>query len=230
MIPIKDQASKIVNHKLETWFVGTVEDHEDPEQLGRVKVRVPELYGSIPVAHIPWANPALPWGGSSDYGMFYVPIPGSKVRIKLWRGHPWFPEWYGVHWFRSEPPEESQITPPHNYVIKTPNGHLIDLHDDAPYIRIKDLNGNYVIIDTSGDDLKIFIQNDRLEQTGGNSDETVGRGKRFDVGTRFDIKCGGPVNIRADGVVAIDAPTIHLNSNVAQPETPKKPEDVSHEV
>lgn len=228
MLPFQDKKFKLTESKLRNTFIGIVVDHEDPQQLGRIKVRVPELYGNIPKDHIPWANPALPWGGKDDYGMFYIPVPDSKVKIRLWRNHPWFPEWHGVHWFRNEPPEESKITPPHNYVIKTPNGHLIDLHDDNQYIRIKDLNGNFIIIDTSVDDLKIFIQKDRLQQVGGNSDETVTRNKRISTGVNLDIRTGGNVNIKSDGITAIDAATIFLNTGVAQPTTPKKPEDVDH--
>lgn len=230
MIPLLDKKSKIMDmeERLAQTYVGTVVDHEDPEKLGRLKVRVPEIYGQIPKDHIPWANPAEPFGGSNDYGFFFIPIPGSKVKIRFWRGHAWFPEWYGVHWFRNEPPQESQITPPHNYVIKTPKGHLIDLHDDNQYIRIKDLNGNFIIIDTSVDDLKIFIQKDRLQEVQGNSDETVSRNKRIETGVNLDIRTGGNVNIKADGICAIDAATIFLNSNVASPTPPKKPEDVDH--
>jgi len=228
MINVKDKITKIVHPKLEETFVGEVVDHEDPQQLGRLKVRVPEIYGFIPKDHLPWANPAEPFGGSNDYGFFFIPIPGSKVKIRLWRGHPWFPEWYGVHWFRNETPEESKITPPHNYVIKTPKGHLIDIHDDNQYIRIKDLNGNFIIINTAEDNLQIFIKNDRLEQVDGNSDETIGQSKRVTTGARFDIRATGPINIRSSASIACDAPIINLNSGVANPETPTKPEDVDH--
>lgn len=229
MISFLDKKTKLTERKIQRTFAGTVVSHEDPEQLGRLKVRVPELYGNIPLGHLPWAHPAEPFGGSADYGFFFIPVPGSKVKIRLWRNHPWFPEWYGVHWFRGETPLESQVTPPHNYVIKTPRGHLIDLHDDNEYIRIKDLHGNYIIIDTSVDDVKIYIQKDHLEQVDGNSDETIGRSKRITTGTKFDLRSNGDIHIRSDTAVAIDAPVIYLNSDVAQPQAPKPPTDVTHE-
>jgi hypothetical protein len=232
MIPAKAKLGRINNRDIERTYVGEVVDHEDPNKLGRLKVRVPELYGSIPKDHIPWANPAEPFGGSSDYGHFYIPIPGSKVRIRLWRGHAWFPEWYGVHWFKGEPPNESQINPPHNYVIKTPKHHLIDLHDDNQYMRVKDFKGNYIILHTRREDIMIEVHTDSLVKEGGNSDETVGAKKRTKVGSSYSLGTAGPIHIKVTGSgdIAIDgAPNIWLNSGKAKPETPKEPFDVTHE-
>ena len=41
------------------WFVGVVEDRNDPEYLGRVRVRVYNLHGNkmeAPTDSLPWAN------------------------------------------------------------------------------------------------------------------------------------------------------------------------------
>ena len=46
------------------WWVGEVEDNEDPMELGRVKVRVLGYYtnfrggttGDLPTEHLPWAS------------------------------------------------------------------------------------------------------------------------------------------------------------------------------
>jgi uncharacterized protein involved in type VI secretion and phage assembly len=213
--------------ELEDEYVGTVEDHEDPKGLGRLRVRVPELYGDIPKDHLPWATPTAGFGGGSGYGVFMIPKPGAKVRVKLFRGHPWSPQWIGTHWANQEAPKESQISPPHNYVIKTPKGHLLDMHDDRPYIRIRDTHGNYIIINTEKDDIDVYVGNDLRHETGHNHDETVGNSKRvrtknyldekigssrrtkalaaidFDAGAAMNLRAGGVVNIEAGAVVNI---------------------------
>lgn len=218
-----------MDEELEVEHIGTVEDHKDPLGLGRLKVRIPEIYGDIPTEHLPWSNPSASFGGGKGYGVFMIPIPGSKVRVRLFRGHPWTPEWTGVHWFKDEPPLESQISPPHNYLIKTPKGHLIDMHDDNKYIRIRDLNGNYVTLDTSKDDLKIFVGHDVLEEAKNNVDETIGKSKHtktgqfidekigssrrtkaqvnidFQAGVSINIKATATVNIEASGIVNVKA-------------------------
>jgi uncharacterized protein involved in type VI secretion and phage assembly len=77
-----------------------VTDDKDPERLGRVKLRVPEILGQQIVTD--WAWPiALPYGGGPDYGKFSVPPVGSGVYAEfesglvdrplfcgVWYGHP----------------------------------------------------------------------------------------------------------------------------------------------
>ena len=222
---------------IEKYYTGVVEDNEDPLQIGRLRVRVNELYGSIPTEQLPWCNPSAPWGGAgagssryqegTGYGFFFIPVPGSKVKVHLWRGHPWFPEWYGVHWFEGEAPDESKLTPPTNYVIKTPKKHLLDFNDTKPYIRLKDFRDNFIIIDTAEDRIMMYSNEDFQFQAENLVEEWAGRGRRIKVGGNLDIDVDGTVNIRAGGNVNIDAGNeIHLNSGLADPQLPEMPEDV----
>ena len=53
------------------WFIGVVEDREDPKKLGRVRVRPYNLYSSssshIPTSDLPWAIIMMsPTNPSSD--------------------------------------------------------------------------------------------------------------------------------------------------------------------
>ena len=218
-------------------YIGTVENHDDPMKIGRLQVRVPELYGDIPKEHLPWANPSSGFGGGKGFGFFMIPTPGSKVRVRLFRGHPWTPEWIGTHWFEKEPPTESQISPPHNYLIKSPKGHLIDLHDDKPYVRIRDMHGNFVILNTEKDDLEIKVGNDSHQETGRDYDETVGRSKHtrtsqyldekvgtnrrtkaqasisFDAGTDVRIRGGASVYIEGGGAVNVKGATVYIEAD-----------------
>src|SRR5882762_11114626 len=179
-----------INEDIEEEHVGTVVDRNDPLKLGRLRVRIPEIYGDIPVAHIPWANPSATFGGGKDSGLFMIPPDGAKVRVKLFRGHPWAPQWTGTHWFQGEPPKEGQISPPNNFVIKTPGGHIIDLHDDRPYIRIKDKKGNFIIINTEKDNIEVYVGKDLHHQVGQDYDSTVGRSQHTKTGKVMDERVG----------------------------------------
>lgn len=230
MLNPSEVIDSMLNTRFRSDYVGVVEDHNDPAQIGRVKVRVKELYGTIPVQHLPWANPDEPFGGDQEYGFFLIPKPGAKVRVRLWRGHPWYPIWTGVHWFRGQPPDESEITPPHNYVLKTPSGHLIDLHDDNRYIRIKDRKGNYIIFrgKENFDDLMIYFQKDGKFEFINNLNIVTGRNLRLEVGGNLDVRVKGEINVLADGDMNEDAANIYHNSGKASPESPDRPGDVSH--
>ena len=68
------------------WFVGVVEDREDPEQLGRVRVRVFGLHTAdttkIGIEDLPWANVMMPVNSASISGVGITPtglVEGSWV-------------------------------------------------------------------------------------------------------------------------------------------------------
>lgn len=210
---LSNNAVDQVNQDIDREYIGTVENHEDPMKLGRLQIRVPEIYGDIPKEHLPWANPSMGFGGGKNYGIFMIPPPGSKVRIRLFRGHPWTPEWIGTHWFDKEPPQESQLTQPHNYVIKTPKGHLIDLHDDRPYIRIKDKNGNFIILNTEKDNLEIKVGKDGHVETGRDLDESIGRSRHTSTGKVLDEKIGSSRRTKAQASISFDAGvSVHIKA------------------
>jgi hypothetical protein len=207
-----------------------VEDTADPNMQGRLRVRVPELYGDVSAESLPWAQPQHGFGGGSDYGQFMIPPKGSKVLIKLWRNHPWFPIWQATHYFEKEAPAEAQITPPDNYVlVKTPKKSLIDLNDKNEYIRIKDSQGNFITIVTKDNELRILVNQDLLIEVGANADETVLQHKRIAVMGNYDISVQGTVNLRASGQVNIEGSQINLNSGLAAPQPPRTPKDVKHD-
>lgn len=74
---------------------GFVEFNVDPEQLGRVKVRVPYIHGasrdSITTEDLPWAFIAFTSGGGYDFGSFDVPLVGSAVFVMFEQGSPDYP-------------------------------------------------------------------------------------------------------------------------------------------
>ena len=83
-------------------YAGIVESNKDPLKLGRVKARVPHVFGSdatgsgyIGTNDLPWALPAgLPAGGSSASGGFsQLPEPGDKVWVRFLDGEPEKPIW-----------------------------------------------------------------------------------------------------------------------------------------
>jgi len=60
------------------WFVGVVEDRQDPQKLGRVRVRClgyhTENKEELPTADLPWAHPLLPITSSGISGIGQTPL------------------------------------------------------------------------------------------------------------------------------------------------------------
>jgi len=83
-------------------YAGTVESNLDPLKLGRLKVRVPHVYGTtsagvgyIGTNDLPWALPAgLPAGGTPNSGGFsLLPEVGDPVWVRFLDGEPEKPVW-----------------------------------------------------------------------------------------------------------------------------------------
>ena len=62
-------------------YLGLVEDNNDPEKLGRLRIRIAP-YSELATEDLPWAYPKLgTHGNSSEYGGLNVPELGSQVRV-----------------------------------------------------------------------------------------------------------------------------------------------------
>ena len=58
-------------------YIGVVEDNNDPQKLGRCKIRVFNVFDDVPLENIPWANP---WKDLAGNG-FALPEKGKVVTV-----------------------------------------------------------------------------------------------------------------------------------------------------
>ncbi len=145
-------------------FRGFVVDNADPENLGRLKVKVPSLLGSDVVTG--WALPCAPYGGDADQGFLFIPEVNAGVWVEFEQGDLEFPIWAGTFWSKpggdSELPkpnkadggEESAVQdPPTRKIIKTKKGHTIQLEDadnDEMVIIREGVNGHVITMNKDG--------------------------------------------------------------------------------
>ncbi|HET6344124.1 MAG TPA: phage baseplate assembly protein V [Myxococcota bacterium] len=103
-------------------YLGVVTDRDDPEQLGRVRLRVEGLVEP----QSGWAWPlGTSGGGSKDCGFFAVPEVGAEVAVFFRAGDIDAPHYLPAHWGKpagaSEVPAEAQRPSPDNRVLATPH-------------------------------------------------------------------------------------------------------------
>lgn len=124
-------------------YMGLVERNQDPEKLGRVKVRVPHVYGIaggkggyVTVDKLPWAIPAaLPAGGSSaSGGMDWLPEPGDQVLVQFLDGEPEKPVWM----WSMQTRKQAKDFPLHSYENNEPQrgaltryGNVLEFNDGS---------------------------------------------------------------------------------------------------
>jgi uncharacterized protein involved in type VI secretion and phage assembly len=156
-------------------YRGVVTDIEDPYKMGRIKARVPDVFGDDESG---WAMPCAPFGGSQT-GFFAIPTVDAGVWIEFEHGDPDYPVWSGCWWgSASEMPAELLSPPYKKMMIKTEGGNSITL-DDTPGsggITLETADGQKIKLGTTGIEIdngmgatitlvgpKVAINNDGLE-------------------------------------------------------------------
>ena len=105
-------------------YRGTVVDNIDVTQCGRVRVKVPAVFGD---GELNWALPCSPYAGPG-VGFFAVPPVGANVWVEFEGGNPDFPIVSGGFWDVGRGPLD--FAPPTTKLLKT-DGVSIKL-DDLP--------------------------------------------------------------------------------------------------
>lgn len=219
------------------WFVGFVEDRDDPDQLGRVKVRMVGLSDEITTEHLHWARVSLPTTSASHQGIGVSPTGisvGSMVMGFFMDGpHKQMPiithTFYGaiegdisgyVTGNKSiskgtdifEPTNPAKPQYPFNKVMTTESGHVIE-YDDTPgaeRLHFYHKSGSYHEVGPDGQ---------RVIKTVGDSYEIDVANKtiyvkgdltlRIDGNVNAEIK--GTVDINGNDTIKINAPSIEIN-------------------
>jgi hypothetical protein len=156
---MSDDLIALLHEKVERRFHGKysafVADNADPENRGRLRLRIPSVLGSDVISG--WAMPCAPFGGASGQGFFFIPDKDAGVWVEFESGILDFPIWVGTFWSKpggttEVPAPASSQSPPTSKIIKTVN-HTIELADaqGSEAIKITDSkNSNTVTIDSKG--------------------------------------------------------------------------------
>lgn len=148
-------------------YPGVVEEDRDPDKLGRVKVRVPAVYGTpqqISVDSLPWALPrGLPSGGTPNSGGYdHLPLIGDQVWVQFLNGEPEKPVWEWAMQNRTQ----KESFPLHSYgpngkpnrAAITRYGNTIEINETSITLLTK--NGNVFVLDDGVDGALTNLQGD----------------------------------------------------------------------
>lgn len=124
-----------------------VADVEDPDNLQRIKLVVPQISGNQVYNY--WAFPKGVFYGD-QYGMQCLPEIGDVVWVEFEGGHPEVPIWNHGHPGKLELPKDPDLLDKGCYWFKTPAGHLIKLFDTKNILHIQSSTGHYVEMSADG--------------------------------------------------------------------------------
>lgn len=125
-----------------------VSDVADPENLCRIKAKVPAVFGE---EESPWAMPASPFAGP-QHGLVLLPEVDDGVWIEFEAGDPSRPIWSGCWWARNQVP-----TPQGEKIrlFSTSAGHQIVIDEDADEIKLVHPGGAELSLGSSEISLKL---------------------------------------------------------------------------
>ena len=116
-------------------YIAEVVDNYDPEELCRVRVRIPEIYGDIPDEHCPWAVQfrAVSLGAAEDQSAFHIPRVGSKVGVIHHRGDVYSPMYMFQPYDGGSRIDEALDGYPNSYGFRDSDGNQlsVDMNSDT---------------------------------------------------------------------------------------------------
>ena len=149
-------------------YRGKVTDNDDPNGLGRVRVKVLDVLGDKESG---WALPALPYAGDG-VGLYLIPPEEAFVWVEFEHGNPDYPIWTGCFWLsESSVPEEA--SGPDIKLLKTDIATITINDDDSEKsITIENTSGMKIVMDSN----TIEISNGKQKITLSSSSVSVNDG------------------------------------------------------
>lgn len=176
---------------------GIVTNNQDPDELGRVKVKIPRISGKD---ESNWARVVSFFAGK-DRGAFYLPEVEDEVLLAFEYGDINMPYVIGTLWNGVDTPPETNSDGENNIrVIKSRSGHIIRLNDKEGEGKIEIIDSsekNIITIDT--DEKKITISSDQ------DIDILAPNGKVLIDASEFKIKSAGDSKIQSGGNLDVEA-------------------------
>jgi uncharacterized protein involved in type VI secretion and phage assembly len=124
-------------------YRGSVANNIDPQQKGRLQVRVPAVYGTDTLN---WALPCVPFAGNGE-GLYLIPDIGANIWVEFEAGNIDAPIWSGCFWGEGECPGQM----PQVKILKTRAATItLDELNPAAPLRIETPAGDRITITASG--------------------------------------------------------------------------------
>jgi uncharacterized protein involved in type VI secretion and phage assembly len=185
--------------------------NDDPNQLGRVQIRLPHMSDDTTG---PWARVAVLMGGN-DRGTFFLPERGDEVLVAFENGDPSKPYILGGLWNSADTPPDTNADGENNKrIIKSRSGHLVRLDDTdgSEKIEIIDKTGNNSItFDTSSNTITVTSAKDvNINAPQGTITLSA---KAISISSSGDttVAPSGGLTLQASGSMTIKGKTVDIN-------------------
>ena len=191
--------------------VGVVTNNQDPEGLGRVKVRFPWLSDED---ESQWARVVVLMAGK-DRGTYFLPEVEDEVLVAFELGDPRFPCVLGALWNGVDTPPEKNDDGKNNIrVIKSRSGHVVRLNDEDGKEKIEIIDKtekNSITFDTAKNTITITTDKDiTLSATKGTIKLDA---QKIEIKSSADtkIEAGAGLDVKASATMNIKGAAVNIN-------------------
>lgn len=199
------------SHRIYGVVVGRVTNNQDPDKLGRVKVKFPWLSDTDESF---WARLATPMAGNQR-GIYFLPEVDDEVLVAFEQGDLRFPYVLGALWGgKDTPPTDNSDGKNNVRLIQSRSGHTIRLNDEEgkETIEIIDKNAkNKIVIDTTQNTISITADKDITLSAPQGKITLDAQNIELKSSASTKIEASAGADIKANGTMNLKGATINLN-------------------
>lgn len=230
---VQDHAPPHVNGVM----VGVVTNNKDPENMARVKLKLPLREGE---QETDWVRIATLMAGK-DRGTLFVPEVGDEVLVAFHLGEIREPYVIGALWNKTDtalPPDEKNnirkiksrsghelifddTSGAEKITVITKKGHKIEMTDKDDTINVADKTGNNFVKIEGGSTNTVTVKSTPCEITLNNKGDVVIKGTKsvkveapqinVEAQAQLTLKGGASVDIKSDGMLTIKGSMVKIN-------------------
>ncbi len=183
---------------------GVVTNNQDPDGLGRVKLRFPWLSDADEST---WARVASPMAGNGR-GLYFLPEVDDEVLVAFEHGDLHFPFVLGALWNgKDKPPADNADGKNALRLIRSRSGHLVRLNDEDGKEKIEIIDKsekNSIVFDTatntititSDKDISLSAPQGTIKLEARKVEIKASADARLEAGTGMDLTAGATLNIK----------------------------------
>ncbi len=233
-----NDANQRVLQKIDGVAVGIVTNNKDPDQLGRVKVKIPALTGET---ESDWVRIAMPMAGK-ERGTLLIPEVNDEVLLAFHMGDISKPYVVGVLWnTKMKPPagkdDQNNVRKfvsragheltfndkqgDESVSIVTKKGLKLELGDKQETIKLQDKSGQTIVTIKGGSSGQIEIKTGSTKVSFNNKGEAVVESMKkltlksteiaIEATAKLTIKGGAAVDIQSNGMMNIKGTMVKIN-------------------
>ncbi len=191
--------------------IGIVTNNQDPDKLGRVKVKFPRISGDT---ESPWARVVSLMAGK-ERGAFFLPEVDDEVLVVFEHGDIGMPFVIGGLWNGVDVPPETNSDGKNNVrMIKSRSGHVIRLTDEDGKEKIEIIDKskkNSIVFDTAKNTITMTEDKDITLSAPQGTIKLDAQKIETKSSADTQIESGAGLDAKASGTLNIKGATVNIN-------------------